>query len=200
MIYSKTVAFDIILTDDDECWRDDPEVDEVLENNCDNSQDIEHTDVVAENLFGDDCISSDVLPDVDVASAECIDESVATGNMEEWTVFHNDDGQPYYYNNYTQECQWEKPDGVETSWSESDINPTSQDVPQVEDAGDDDDMAALMLKLSRGFKAGHITAEQRQKFMEDIIECRDLGEVHRELNEIFDQSDGSPQKSIPTVV
>jgi hypothetical protein len=102
-------------------------------------------------------------------------------DLEEWTVYHNDDGQAYFYNNYTNECQWEMPPGFVAS----EESLMEQPPPVEEDEGDA--MADAMLKLSRGFKAGQISAEQRQQFMTDIIECRDLGEVHRDINEILDK-------------
>mmetsp|Transcript_20986 Transcript_20986/g.35406 ORF Transcript_20986/g.35406 Transcript_20986/m.35406 type:complete len:480 (+) Transcript_20986:175-1614(+) len=214
MIYSKTVAFDIILVDDDECWREEVRKDhdsseqsteqEVEEQyyrrqSYEEDEDMSRRRDEEVNVMRNDDIPREELTSNTIAdSFQSPDSSVLVQEkVEEWTVYHNDDGQPYYYNNFTNECQWEKPEGVEMSWSES-VEHSSPGIQEVED--EDDAMAALMLKLSRGFKAGQVSAEQRQKFMTDIIECRDLSEVHRDLNDILDQNDGSPEKVVPTVV
>lgn len=225
MIYSKTVAFDIITTDDKD-WKQQQEEEE--QQRLEEQWRYEQQSPQSPQVHG----GEEVVPprkqwkgswsqswsrswslsedqqcqpnsSTDVEAEEDPFESQNEGldlppvptseGQEEWSMYHNDDGQAYYYNNFTEECQWEVPDGFV---SNNEILAEQQEEEQGED--EEDAMAALMLKLSKGFKAGQVSAEQRQKFMADIIECRDLGEMHRDLNAIFDQSQS--QQASSTIV
>lgn len=193
MIYSKTVAFDIVLLDDPDCWRDRGGGGHSARTpQGSHEQELQSSDSTGLEEEEEPRLSE---------SARNLFSSPSGGVQEEWAVYHNEEGQAYYYNHHTGESQWERPEGVETSWSDSSTAPEQGQcqgqgqerelVLEEEAESEEDSMAVLMLKLSQGVKTGQLTAEQRQDFMTDIIECRDLAEVLRDLNDILARGSAS---------
>ena len=200
MLYSKTVAFDIVMTDDLEWEKRQVEIQD--NSDFETKHDTINEEVTTptsctetENVFDscDEGIHFDTYDELSLAKESCIPTDELNDGIEEWTMYYNEDGQPYYYNNYTNESQWEIPQNFVI-----DNGADNQQHIHNEAVEDDTDMATLMLKISQGYKAGQISPEQRQKFMADIIDCRELTEIHKDLNEIFDKAD-SPQSKTTTV-
>ena len=223
MMYSKTVAFDIILTDDREWQQQQQQQQEAYssshEDDC-HAEELplgqetggagvdqcaqlqatsEHVDTETWTETGAP-VPEQGYTDVSYQHQEQEQEqeqgqgffsppAPPSEEEQEWSIYHNEDGEAYFYNNFTQESQWEMPPGfVPRNEGLQEQEQQETDGDGDEDEAEADAMAALMLKLSSGFKAGHVTADQRQKFMTDIIDCRDMAEMHRDLNAIFDQA------------
>lgn len=190
VLYSKVVALDVVLTDDRD-WKRQQQQQQKIQSSPqqtdhgshDRSESVNEDANVSDK--GECSIGNSVGSEEKGRDGASVEED--SGILaEEWTVYHNDEGQAYFYNNKTEECQWERPAGFQAGWVDvEDGAPGGEESGWVEEEEEESEhgMEALMLKLSQGFKAGLITSEQRQQFMTAIIECRDLSEVHRELSE-----------------
>lgn len=177
LFYSRTIAYDITMSDDKEIQN------ESFEDGIAHDMTSREGEEVAPD-DSDSIMKTGEAPDI-------VEQKSGHGETAvKWTKHYSEDGTPYYYNCNTGESQWDQPDAPVVDQSDQSPGQLSPEKEGQENEDDDDDaMAALILKLTKGFKAGYITAAEREKFMADIIDCRDLSDVHEELNSLFDRND-----------